>query len=226
MAQRKPKQERIDQFPIVDLKPHPRNYQAHPEEQRAHIRKSLETFGYYRNIVIAKDGTILAGHGVAESARDLGHKVCPVIKLNISPDDPRALKLLVNDNEIRNLADVDDIALAEILSEISTSDIGLEGTGYDEIQFAALSFLIQAPSPSANHQAEWEGLPEFAAIKAGPKLVIMFDTLERRAEFVESITSLGMVIQGDGTWSGRFPHDGQRSDLKSVAYLQEDHVEQ
>lgn len=45
------------------LKPHPRNYRGHPDDQLAHIERSIRDNGVYRNVLVARDYTILAGHG-------------------------------------------------------------------------------------------------------------------------------------------------------------------
>jgi hypothetical protein len=52
---------------IKELKPHPRNYRSHPEDQLVHLVNSIKQHGFYRNVVVAKDNTILAGHGVVPS---------------------------------------------------------------------------------------------------------------------------------------------------------------
>lgn len=120
-----------EEVAIGDLRPHPRNYRRHPEDQLAHIEASIRSNGFYRNIVVARDGTILAGHGVVEAARRLGIERVPVVRLDVAPDDPRALRVLAGDNEIGKLAEVDDRALTEMLREIKESTEGLLGTGVD-----------------------------------------------------------------------------------------------
>ena len=67
-----PDQQQIESALIVDLKPHPRNYRGHPEGQVAHLEQSLRDHGIYRNVVVANDNTILAGHGVIVAAQKLG----------------------------------------------------------------------------------------------------------------------------------------------------------
>ena len=59
---------------VEDLTPHPQNYRDHPQDQIAHIVRSIEEHGFYRNVVVAKDNTILAGHGVVQAAQQLGMK--------------------------------------------------------------------------------------------------------------------------------------------------------
>src|SRR4051812_4918873 len=80
----------VEMVNVADLKPHPKNYHAHPEDQLTHLIESLEANGFYRNVVIAKDGTILAGHGIVQAAEKVALKQVPVIRLNVGPEDPKA----------------------------------------------------------------------------------------------------------------------------------------
>lgn len=144
---------------LASLKPHPRNYREHPEAQKAHLVASLQEHGVYRNVVVAQDGTILAGHGVVESAREAGLTEVPVVRLPFLPDDPRALKVLVADNEVTRLALSDDRLLADLLREMRDADLAsLLGTGWDDLSLAVLlGEGVTDPSEA------WAGLPEFAS---------------------------------------------------------------
>lgn len=137
---------------LADLKPHPQNYQTHPQEQIEHLKASIAEHGMYRNVVIARENTILAGHGVVLAATQLGMKEVSAVRLDIDPDDPRALKVLTGDNEIEQLADVDDRALTEILKQINDED-ALLGTGYDEKMLAALVYVTRPASEIADFDA-------------------------------------------------------------------------
>jgi hypothetical protein len=101
--------------------------------------------------VIARDSTILAGHGLVEAARGLGIAQLPVIRLDIDPLDPRALQVLTGDNEIMHLRQIDDRALANLFKEIRDSGGGLLGTGYDDASLALLEELpaMQIEAPEA-----------------------------------------------------------------------------
>src|SRR5262245_29411635 len=88
----------LEIVPLADLRPHPRNYQDHPDDQLAHLRSSLQTHGWYKNVVVADDNTILAGHGIIKAALQLGVTHAPVRRLPLTPDHPDALKLVVGDN--------------------------------------------------------------------------------------------------------------------------------
>src|SRR5437764_115147 len=126
---------------VSSLRPHPRNYREHPDDQIEHLAASLKEHGFYRNVVIAQDGTILAGHGVIEAAKRLGLETARVVRLPIEADSPAALKVLTGDNEIEHLAEQDDRLLSELLREIAQDDpLALLGTGYDEAMLANLVY--------------------------------------------------------------------------------------
>lgn len=132
--------------PIDDLKPHARNYRTHPDGQVAHLEQSIREHGFYRNVVVAADGTILAGHGIVEAARRVGLEQVPVIRLAVAANDPAAVKVLVGDNGLMGMAAVDDRMLADLLTQIDQTDdlVGLLGTGYttDDLTTLLASLLV------------------------------------------------------------------------------------
>jgi hypothetical protein len=204
---------------LTSLKPHPRNYRAHPDDQLEHIGESLKQHGFYRNVVIARDSTILAGHGVAEAARRIGITEVPVFRLDVDPNDPLALKVLVGDNELGRFAEVDDRMLTDLLKEIGEVDVaGLIGTGFDEKMLAALTFNTRPASEIAtmDEAAEWLGMPEYD--EGGPqiKLIVAFKTEEDLAAFVES---QGMRIDKKVglTWGTKWPFI-EREDVAGIRF--------
>jgi DNA modification methylase len=130
----------VEMLPLASLRPHPRNYRTHGPEQLAHIKASLTTHGYYRNIVLAKDATILAGHGVVLAAQELGWSEGPCLRLPLAPDHPLAIKVLVGDNEIAALGFQETPTLVALLQELQDDPVyDLLGTGFDEAMLAALA---------------------------------------------------------------------------------------
>lgn len=178
---------RIEEIDITDLKPHARNYRAHPEDQLAHIKASITEHGHYRNVVIAKDNTILAGHGVVVASKILGRKTVPCHRLNIDPEDPRALKVLTGDNEMSHLGEVNDRLLADLLKQIHDSNPmdALMGTGFDPEMLANLVFVTrpQGEIEDFNAAAQWVGMPEYDPVKSALKVIVSFDTEEARQDF-------------------------------------------
>ena len=192
-----------------ELKPHPKNYREHPADQLEHIVQSIKENGHYRNVVIAKDGTILAGHGVVKASKQLNLETIPVVRLDLAPDDPKAVKVLTGDNEIAHLGVVDDRLLSELLKEVKESDIdGLLGTGYDDAMLANLVMVTRDSSEikDFNAAAEWVGMPDFEAATPSTRLVLHFDDEQGRDSL---IAELGVKVHkpaGEGSaWSAKWP---------------------
>lgn len=202
--------------PLDSLREHPRNYRFHPDDELEHIMESIRVNGFYRNIVVARDGTILAGHGVSRAARKMGFTHVPVKRLDIDPDDSRALKVLAGDNEIGHLSDEDDRALSEILKEIrETDENGLKGTGYDDYMLANLIFVTRPESEiqGFDEAAAWVGMPGYDGVGEPLKIIISFRTEEDRQEFAKTH---GYQITGK-TKSVWWPPK-EKDDMKSVRF--------
>ncbi len=212
----------VQEVEIDSLKSHPNNYRTHGEDQLVHIMESIEKNGFYKNIVVANDGTILAGHGAVAAARKLGYKTIPVVKLDLDPMDKRALKILVGDNEIANLGMVDDRKLSEILKDISVS-MELIGTGFDSKQLMNLVFVTRDSSEIKDHSAaaEWLGMPSYQVednSKAeAPTLVVSFVNVEDRQKFVDEFKLRISGTRGDVKWTTTWPYI-ERNDTKSVKF--------
>ena len=148
----------LELLPLAALRPHSRNDGHHPPDEIAHLKASITTHGIYRNVVVAQDGTILAGHAVIEAARALGHTTIPGQRMPYGPDDPRALQLLVGDNHMARLRQQDDAALVELLQELQAHDpLALLGTGFDEVALKALAEaqgngFVEVPDPASQQE--------------------------------------------------------------------------
>lgn len=200
---------------VADLKPHPRNYQQHPEYQLRHIQKSIETHGFYRNVVVAKDLTILAGHGVIEASTRMGLEEVPVHIVDVDPNEPKALQILTGDNEINNLAIVNDRMLTELLKEIidTSGTEQLAGTGFDEAQLTSLVMITRPASEikDKDEAAEWLGMPNWEPKPETLKVIVSFDSPEDRKDF---FNKLGYRVT-ENTKSIWYP-DRPRDDVQSV----------
>jgi hypothetical protein len=203
------------------LKPHPRNYRNHPEDQIVHLMKSIQKHGFYRNIVVANDMTVLIGHGVVEAAKRLQFDRVPAVVMDIGPDDPRALRVMTSENEIRNLAEVDDRALTDLLKEIM-ADGGLEGVGYDEDQLAALLMVTRPMSEvkDKNEASQWVGMPEVGEVGKILTLTLNFKNDEDREELVARL-GLSKMKKFENTsraWSAWWP-PRDKDDTGSVEFV-------
>jgi hypothetical protein len=202
---------------IDSLRPHPRNYRSHPDDELRHIMESIRTNGIYRNVVISADNFILAGHGVVQALKLMGRTQVPVIRLAMTHDQPGALKVVVGDNEMSRLAMNDDRLLSEILKEIKDKDDnGLEGTGYDEAMLAALVYVTRPESEikDAEEAKHWAGMPEFDAAESLFQVVVSLQTEEDKANFAKM---LGVTLNPSKRTFCWWPAK-VRDDLRSVRF--------
>lgn len=204
---------------LARLRPHPRNYKAHPADQLAHIAASLEAHGYYRNVVIARDDTILAGHGVVQAALALGWTHAPCVRLPLAPDDPRAVQVLIGDNEIARLANHDDRALTELLKALAQDDSldALLGTGFDPQQVAALAYVTRPAHEIAdkNEAGEWLGMPSYDAEDTVCRVVVTCPDTSTRATVLR-LLGLSVTDETPRTVSAAYPPHA-RDDVGAVA---------
>ena len=222
-AQAVPPREYVEEeVEALSLKPHTRNYKAHPPEQIAHIRALLRKHGFFKNVVAARDGTLLAGHGVVQAAKEeWGDAVLVPIRRyeNLDPDSPEALKIVAADNELPKFGDVDDRALAELLRDVQLKDpVGLLGTGYDERSLAAFLMVTRPASEirDLDEAAEYVGMPEYDGGEAQIKLIVTFPTEQDRKRYVDAQKMKIVKIAGL-TWSTRWP-EVENEDVHSLRF--------
>jgi len=147
-------------------------------------------------------------------------KQVAVIRLNLKPDEPRALKLLVGDNELEHLAEIDDRKLSNILKEIKDTN-NLLGTGYDEMMLANLIFVTRPSSEikDFNEANAWVGMPDYDEGIDVFRLIVSFEDEKDRLEFMQQKQISNDVMKRNGRiWSMRWPDTKQR-DLKSVRFV-------
>ncbi len=216
------------------LTPHPRNYRMHPEDQIAHIVQSIEEHGFYRNVVVAKDNTILAGHGVVIAAQRLGMDEIPVVRLKIAPDSSQALKLLAADNFIQHRSLDDDRMLTDLLREVSESS-DLLGTGFDDEALAAYLLVSRDADEISGIDAAYEwaaaGMPEFIDPRDMDEfsneafVTVKFPTAEHRDKWLDerlqADPEFTKVTHRQNNWTYRWPASesiDRREDLISVKF--------
>jgi hypothetical protein len=204
---------------ISEIKPHPKNYRDHPDDQIEHLMHNIVTHGYYRNIVVAADGTTLAGHGVVKALKRLNVEEVTVLRLPIEANSPEAIKVLVADNEISHLAMVDDRALTEALKAIKEVDVdGLLGTGFDEMMLAARVFVTRDAEEVEDFDAaaHWVGMPDYEDVDRPYILKLLFETDELRKEFIRMNELKVRNFEGriaTGWWPPR-----EAEDVSSLVY--------
>lgn len=210
----------VESVSLAALVPHPRNYREHPDDEIEHLQTSLKEHGLYRNVVIARDGTILAGHGVVKAARGLGMTEILAVRLPIDPDSAEALKVLIGDNEIEHLAEQDDRLLSELLKEIGETDLAaLMGTGYDQAMLANLVMVTRPASEIRDFDAaaHWVGMPEHGDAQTVFQINISFASEADRDRFMAQNEMDYTMSRRGAVWSLWWPEE-RREDLASLRY--------
>lgn len=163
---------------IDDIKPHPKNVR---HGDVGAISESLRAHGQYRAIVVQRStGHILAGNHTWKAAKALGWKKISVHYLDC--DDDKAMRILLADNRANDLASYDDTALAELLKELSATDLGLEGTLFDG---DALDDVIKDITDN--------GLP--VSFDSKYEVVIECSDEEMQAQLLERLTDEGLIVR-------------------------------
>lgn len=112
------------------LIPHPRNPNRHGDRQIEMLSRIIRHQGWRNPIVVsARSGFIIAGHGRLAAALKLGLTEVPVDVQEFATEADEWAHL-VADNRIAELADMDNDALGDLLSDlggIEDFDLGLAG---------------------------------------------------------------------------------------------------
>jgi ParB-like chromosome segregation protein Spo0J len=106
--------------------------------------ESIQVNGFVTAITAdAKTGNIIAGNHRFQALHALGAKEIPVIWVD-HMDESGAVRYMVADNRTGKLAILDETALAGLLTNLSDTDLGLAGTGYDEASYQRLLLDMMA----------------------------------------------------------------------------------
>ena len=123
--------ERMAVWPVERLIPYARNPRTHSPAQVAQIAASIREFGFVNPVLIAADGTVIAGHGRLMVARQLGLVRVPVLILDHLTEAQRRAYVIA-DNRLALNAGWDEDLLAIELQELQQAGFDLGLTGIDE----------------------------------------------------------------------------------------------
>jgi hypothetical protein len=128
---------------IAELNPHPMNYNQHPDDQVAALRRSLKRFGQVRDIVTWQR-FVVAGHGVLEAARAEGWKTISATRLPEDWEEEQVLAYLAADNETARMSRPDDAQLVALLGAVTDDELRALAAGGEE----RLRELLEPPAPT------------------------------------------------------------------------------
>lgn len=107
------------------IKHDPRNARKHNPRNLAQIESSIQRDGFGRSILLANDGTVIAGNATIDAAASAGledvivvetdgTKVVAVKRTDVAPGSEQFHKLALADNRAAELAEWDETVLAEL----------------------------------------------------------------------------------------------------------------
>ena len=144
------------------------NYNKHPQSQIDELKKSLEKFLQYKNIVVWKDNQVIAGNGLVEAARQLGWEEIYVNDRN-DLDEKTAMALLISDNASPFGSFSDDDELRELVEQLD----GIEVPGMNEwlknMDFDILNEQNETNPPDDFNEYDEEINTDYCCPKCGYK---------------------------------------------------------
>ncbi len=120
---------KVESVPIDSIHLDPANVRRHPERNLAAIKASLARFGQQKPIIVDGDGIVRAGNGTLEAARALGWDKIAVVRTPLKGSEATAYAIA--DNRTAELAEWDDVGLAEQLRALQSEDIDLTAVGFE-----------------------------------------------------------------------------------------------
>lgn len=114
---------------LGELKANPKNAKTHSKKQVHQIAQSIKVLGFNNPVLIEADGTIIAGHGRVEAAKELGFESVPTICLaHMTPEQVRAY--IIADNRLAEKSGWDNEILKIELDFLMNldSELGFDAT--------------------------------------------------------------------------------------------------
>lgn len=146
--------------PVATLTLDPKNARSHPERNLDSIKESLTRFGQQKPIVVAPDGTVLAGNGTLAAATALGWSEIAVVVTDLSGPDARGYALA--DNRTAELAEWD---VARLIEELNALPDGMaESVGWDEGEMRRVAHEAELAIAAMQAELEDDVVPEPPAV--------------------------------------------------------------
>ena len=144
---------------LQTLRPYQHNARTHSKRQLEQIGRSIERFGFLNPVLIDASGTIIAGHGRVEAAKQLGLSRVPTLRIEHLSDAEKRAYILA-DNKLAQKAGWHRETLAIELQALVDMDFEIELTSQRSdvtcqkptSRHACLHSII-SPQPGMDHLA-------------------------------------------------------------------------
>lgn len=141
-------------IPIGAVSLDPRNARTHPDKNLEAIKRSIQTYGQRKPIVVNKATNIIeAGNGLWQAAHALGWT--HIAAVMVEDSDQSATGFAIMDNQSAALAEWDYPVLKDLLQELDNGAFDMDLTGFDTKAIEDLMTQLHEPG---------EGLTEDDAI--------------------------------------------------------------
>ncbi|HEV2972484.1 MAG TPA: ParB N-terminal domain-containing protein [Pirellulales bacterium] len=139
----------LRRVPAAELRPNPRNWRAHSDNQRDALQGILAEVGYAGALLARElpDGSLelIDGHLRAETTPDM---LVPVLVLDVNEDE--ANKILATHDPLTALAGSDKTALERLLEDVQTENAAVQSLLDGLIPVAAVLENDEPSTPDIN----------------------------------------------------------------------------
>lgn len=122
--------DKIERKPVSDLVPYARNARTHTDHQIDQIAASIREWGWTMPVLVAEDGTIIAGHARVQAAQKLGVDEIPCVVAEGWTEAQRKAYVIA-DNQLTLNGGWDSELLGTELAELGDMGFDLSLTGLD-----------------------------------------------------------------------------------------------
>jgi DNA modification methylase len=152
----------------LDLRGNPRNPNKHPKEQIKLLAHIIQSQGWRAPITVStRSGFIVRGHGRLDAALNFGAELVPVDYQNYA-NEAEEWADLIADNRLSELAETDNVTLADLIAEMDTGEVPLILSGYTEDDIESILAAIAGDGDAESDGSDdVPGVPEIPMTRPG-----------------------------------------------------------
>lgn len=141
---------RITTKQISDLIFDPANARSHSEQNLKAIKRSLETFGQRKPIVLNSKDVVVAGNGTLQAAKDLGWTEIETVSVPEDWSDDQIKAFAIADNRTAELAEWNAEQLSLTLANLEESGWELKDLGFTKSELTDITSDLPGSSVELN----------------------------------------------------------------------------
>jgi len=168
---------RITTKKITNLIFDPANARSHSEQNLEAIKRSLETFGQRKPIVLNSKDVVVAGNGTLQAARDLGWTEIDTVSVPEDWTEEQVKAFAIADNRTAELADWNSEQLSLTLSDLEDSGWDLKDLGFTKTELKDLLTEAEHEANLSDGDAYTQtiNVPQYEIVGDKPELADLAD---------------------------------------------------